>query len=70
LEPQVKKLLDEIRTERPHENIYFQIWYGYKERLLDPVGWWRKAPAHPQLRSTIAYNIAYYKLLANLRVPE
>ena len=70
LEPQVLVLLDEIRTERPHENNYFQIWYRYKERLSDLVGWWRKASAYPELRSRIAYNTVYYKLLDNLRVPE
>jgi hypothetical protein len=70
LEPEVLVLLDDIRTERPHENNYFQIWYGYKERLSELVGWCREASANPELRSSVAYNIVYYKLLENLNVPE
>jgi hypothetical protein len=47
LEPQVLVLLDEIRTERPHENNYFQIWYGYKDRLSDLVGCGARSPRIP-----------------------
>lgn len=70
LEPQVSALLNEIRTERPHEGNYFSIWYGYKDRLSELVGWWREASANPELRSSVAYNIVYRKLLENLKVPD
>lgn len=70
LEPQVLVLLNEIRTERPHEHNYFQIWYGYKERLSDLVGWCREISANPELRSSVAYNIVYRKLLENLKVAD
>jgi hypothetical protein len=70
LEPKVIGLLDEIKTERPHEHSYFSIWRKYKQRLSELVGWWRKATTYPQLRSSAAYSIVYHKLLDNLRDPE
>jgi hypothetical protein len=70
LEPQLLVLLDEIRTERPHEHNYFLVWRKYKERLSELVGWGRTASVHPELRSSAAYNIVYYKLTDNLKVPE
>ena len=69
-EPDVLVLLNEIKTERPHEHNYLSIWQKYKERLSNLVGWWRDKTAHPQLRSSAAYNIVYRKLLDNLRDPE
>jgi len=70
LEPKVIGLLDEIKTERPHEHDHFSIWRKYKECLSELVGWWRKANTYPELRSSVAYNIVYHKLLDNLRDPE
>jgi hypothetical protein len=69
-EPRVLTLLNEIRTERPHEHNYFLVWRKYKERLSELVGWGRTASVYAELRSSVAYNIVYYKLSDNLKVPE
>jgi hypothetical protein len=63
-------LQPEGSCHRPHENNYWSIWYGYKESLLKLVGWCREASANPELRSSIAYNFVYGKLLENLKVPD
>jgi len=63
LEPCVEALLTEIQAECPTEWNYFRIWYGYKERLSELVGWDREKATHPELRSSAAYNVVYHKLL-------
>lgn len=70
LEPEVLVLLDGIEAERPNEYNHFSIWGKYKERLSQLVGWEREANTYPQLRSSAAYNVVYYKLLENLKDPE
>ena len=72
LEPGVAILLTEIQAECPTEWNYLCIWYGYKARLCQLVGWDREAVPHPELRSSAAYNIVYHKLLDCLidRIPS
>ena len=70
LKPKVLVLLREIKAERPHEYDYLSIWREYKRRLSDLVGWGAETTAHPELRSSAAYNIVYHKLLDNLKDPE
>jgi hypothetical protein len=70
LEPKVLRLLEEIKTERPHEGNYLWIWGKYKQRLSEVVGWGREAATHPELGSSQAYNLVYDRLLHNLRDPE
>jgi hypothetical protein len=70
LEPEVLRLLQEIKAERPHELNYLWIWGNYKTKLCDLVGWDREATMHPELRSSRAYSIVYDMLLHNLRDPE
>jgi hypothetical protein len=63
LEPRVGVLLTGIQAECPTEWTWLRIWYGYKERLSEFVGWDREAAAYPELRSSAAYDIVYNKLL-------
>jgi hypothetical protein len=71
LEPRVAVFLTEIQAECPTDWNWPQVWYGYKERLSDLVGWDREKASHPELRSSAAYNIVYHKLLDCLidRIP-
>jgi len=69
-EPKILGLLKEIKAERPREGNYLWIWGKYKQRLSELVGWDREAAAHPELRSSAAYNVVYHKLLNSLRDPE
>jgi len=69
LEPGVAALLTEIQTECPTYWNHLRVWGAYKERLSDLVGWFRKKPSHPELRSSEAYNIVYHKLLDSLKDP-
>jgi hypothetical protein len=70
LEPKVLVLLREIKAEPPHEYDYLSIWRRYKERLSDLVGWDAETAAHPELRSSAAYDIVYHKLLDSLKDPD
>lgn len=69
LEPRVLQLLDQIKTERPHDGNYLWIWYRYKDRLSELVGWGRETTSHPELQSSAAYDIVYDMLLHTLRDP-
>jgi hypothetical protein len=69
LEPEVLKLLDEIKAENPREHNYFRIWGKYKQRFCELVGWDRTATANPELCSSAAYDIVYDKLLHSLKDP-
>ena len=66
LEPWVAVLLTEIQAECPTEWTWLRIWYRYKERLSELVGWYREAGSCPELSSSAAYNIVYQKLLDHL----
>jgi hypothetical protein len=69
LEPQLKKLHDEIRN-RPREewDDVMHIWASdYKGQMKDLVGWYRKnMDGDQRLRTSEAYSIAYEVLLDTL----
>lgn len=70
LEPQLKKLYDEIRNHpREKWHCVVSVWSqsDYKERMKRLVGWHRKnAGGDPRLWTEAAYNIAYDALMGAL----